>query len=1416
MNQYLGKDVSHIFGSEGYNYSKVVFSKGRPVLDAELNLMQELQENLARRATTEMASGWVSYRDPATSRASQYRDSFLSQSPYGAIPEIALVNGWAVLVSNTASDLPFVNKIDLSGVPLTKGSRADGVFLEVWRGVVSEEFAGTTQPASAILNSSLYSVYAMSDMVGWAVGAHGVILKTDNSGATWYSQVSPTSYDLYSIVFNGPLQGYACGANGTLIRTDNGGASWYKIALATTDDLLCAAVYGSAGACVVGKSGAIFRSQNGVDFLTPNVVKTNDDLKSVFFYDAQVGWAVGANGALVRTQDGGITWDKFSITVPDTNGIETTVTTTLNSVKFVNLNDGWIVGNSGLILKTNDGGLRWANTSANVYDSSISSYRSLSANYNALAVKKSLPLSITLEIHDPSFFKSATYSITPTTVTLKYVRMSDNMEFRTDLSLAQYATDADLKNAINAIVSPVESKRVFVATLGYSESSYESHLNQGSFYGSGSTDMRFSMGDKAWIAGDGGVMLSSTNSGAQWVQEDLGIGFNMLGVHFYNFNYGWTVGENAAVVYYNSSATDQWAVQETDLMVSPQKRVYFEGNVGAAVTKNLNFDSISPDVKVTTADRVQIQYKIRVVEGIDLSAYQEAGLGAPYVYSLGPNQNVVKAGSFPFENMGSIDGDFGLWRARCKNTVDGYTYAIPMFLVSKRNSAPYDPDNNINGSTSEALFVVRPDDLQPGEITGEDIVDIRKSVSTVDTQNLLQGTIDLLMGDQLRTRMSRNPEMGTQVGTSIIYKDLVSNSADIVNLVNGVISAAAVPGITGFIGPITGIVAKEDGTLPTQSDLSFTIYPNSIWHPQVDYYSAKYSGTGNTGIDGYDIPGGFTGVGANDAKFVLGSTGVLNGADNPGLTYVIAGRRIDYSSPGLTFPPDVPMSVRNPDAITTTKTAYYRSVQVNSANTTIAEYPSDASGYVDYVETSASSIYLGSMSSSAVKIHRFQQPQESTNILRVTKEFNGYSCYTISSVRTAAGATYRVKEVRDREMPSGQSLVDYSKLVIYLDDAYRVPAGTVIEIILECNEVPAGGSTLSSLNLGLTNSDRGETSDSFRNPYISMVDKSIKGVEGFYRSALLAATTVSGSSRVDITTTDGSLILGLPSMPTTSGTYTPYVWYTTASPTSFNDPTLNVWYNTVRIDTTVPIEGLGTDIITIALVTGENGISIADTGYLIVPALVQDTKLVNNSNTSYAEVIYRHKVSQTVDSLPSSMSFELLNVSPSMYLSDLGYGGGLKSSLYSNPLKQIGINDPSIATESFFHNLFGLNMAGGLYEGGGILTLPMHLYRTAGKDISLSGPTSDQFGRHMYTLSDTQLLFKAAGMTLPTPRKIFVPMLAKVTSSTTSPVLRGEVVLLVASQPRNTDLDNTLSINSTSSTACVTIYRIPGMPLIRG
>src|SRR6218665_346788 len=72
-------------------------------------------------------------------------------------------------------------------------------------------------------------------------------------------------------------------------------------------------------------------------------------LNDIFFIDANNGWAVGDGGIILKTTNGGTNW---------TVNYHTTCIG-LNKVFFVNNLLGWAVGNYGTIIKTTDGGQTW-------------------------------------------------------------------------------------------------------------------------------------------------------------------------------------------------------------------------------------------------------------------------------------------------------------------------------------------------------------------------------------------------------------------------------------------------------------------------------------------------------------------------------------------------------------------------------------------------------------------------------------------------------------------------------------------------------------------------------------------------------------------------------------------------------------------------------------------------------------------------------------------------------------------------------------------------------------------------------------------------------------------------------------------------------------------------------------------------
>jgi len=137
-------------------------------------------------------------------------------------------------------------------------------------------------------------------------------------------------------------------------------------------------------------------------------------------------------------------------------------------------------------------------------------------------------------------------------------------------------------------------------------------------------------------------------------------------------------------------------------------KIWKWGNVEFGGT-NLDDDITDPTIGFETTERVQLQYRIRVVgsgsgagSSPDLSVYPD-GLGDPNVFAQGPQTAVT---SFTFENMRAALGDPSLWRAgdgdsqNALGTVDGYTYAIPMCAVFRRNNQPY-VAVNLSGSPNQ-------------------------------------------------------------------------------------------------------------------------------------------------------------------------------------------------------------------------------------------------------------------------------------------------------------------------------------------------------------------------------------------------------------------------------------------------------------------------------------------------------------------------------------------------------------------------------------------------------------------------------------------------------------------------------------------------------------------------------------------
>lgn len=88
----------------------------------------------------------------------------------------------------------------------------------------------TWQQKNVPVQSTLTSVFFLTEKLGWAVGHDATILHSQDGGETWLIQHYAPSLEkpLFDIFFKNKRQGIAIGAYGLLFRTEDGGESWHN------------------------------------------------------------------------------------------------------------------------------------------------------------------------------------------------------------------------------------------------------------------------------------------------------------------------------------------------------------------------------------------------------------------------------------------------------------------------------------------------------------------------------------------------------------------------------------------------------------------------------------------------------------------------------------------------------------------------------------------------------------------------------------------------------------------------------------------------------------------------------------------------------------------------------------------------------------------------------------------------------------------------------------------------------------------------------------------------------------------------------------------------------------------------------------------------------------------------------------
>ncbi len=207
----------------------------------------------------------------------------------------------------------------------------------------------------------------------------------------------------------------------------------------------------------------------------------NTGLSSVKMLNAQYGWVVGESNTILRTVNGGASWQTVE------NGL--TTDTDLNDIHFINQLTGWVAGENGTLLRTVNGGSVW------VKSSSFSS-----------------------RILSDVFFIDNEYG---------WVVGNAGDIYRSQNGGSQWV-----------------------------KSNIPDSINKNDF-----RSVNFVNRNKGWAVGESGIIINTTDGGANWTQQMSGTSLSLSAVQFIDSLKGWVVGSSGLLLVTDDGG-ETWVAQD--------------------------------------------------------------------------------------------------------------------------------------------------------------------------------------------------------------------------------------------------------------------------------------------------------------------------------------------------------------------------------------------------------------------------------------------------------------------------------------------------------------------------------------------------------------------------------------------------------------------------------------------------------------------------------------------------------------------------------------------------------------------------------------------------------------------------------------------------------------------------------------
>lgn len=140
----------------------------------------------------------------------------------------------------------------------------------------------------------------------------------------------------------------AAGNEGKILRSSNSGNTWASYNMPTVNFKSVFSV--NDNVWIAGDNGKVYKTKKVNSPISSYETGVTTSINSIYFIDDNTGFVCGDAGVVYKTIDGGLTWNPSNTGIPSVK---------LNSISFLDADKGVVVGDNGTVYITANGGSSW-------------------------------------------------------------------------------------------------------------------------------------------------------------------------------------------------------------------------------------------------------------------------------------------------------------------------------------------------------------------------------------------------------------------------------------------------------------------------------------------------------------------------------------------------------------------------------------------------------------------------------------------------------------------------------------------------------------------------------------------------------------------------------------------------------------------------------------------------------------------------------------------------------------------------------------------------------------------------------------------------------------------------------------------------------------------------------------------------